>query len=151
MNKYGVIDQNHIINTIRFVCSFFADSQRAEKLLYRTACAETGLGRTNDNTPNNGFGLYQIDRIMIEDLKQNSKHLTLFKLITGVDFRSLQGIDFAKNLLFATFACRMTYARKPERIPLELSDQAEYWKRYYNTELGKGTVDHFIKSVKKLD
>jgi hypothetical protein len=34
-------------------------------------------------------------------------------------------------------------------MPNSLEGQAGYWKKYYNTEGGKGDPEHFIESVKK--
>jgi hypothetical protein len=34
-------------------------------------------------------------------------------------------------------------------MPNTLRDQADYWKKYYNTEGGKGDPDHFMNEVKR--
>ena len=34
-------------------------------------------------------------------------------------------------------------------MPNTVEGQANYWKKYYNTEGGKGDPEHFIESVKK--
>jgi len=34
-------------------------------------------------------------------------------------------------------------------IPKDTSGQVKYWKKYYNTSAGKGTVKKFIAEVKK--
>jgi len=34
-------------------------------------------------------------------------------------------------------------------IPKDARDQARYWKVYYNTSRGKGTMKKFIEDVKK--
>lgn len=45
----------------------------------------------------------------------------------------------------ALFA-RLHYLRVPERIPSSIPEQAHYWKKFYNTEAGKGTVEQYIKN-----
>jgi len=36
-------------------------------------------------------------------------------------------------------------------VPDSLEDQAKYWKKYYNTVAGAGTVEHFIEANKGYD
>ena len=40
----------------------------------------------------------------------------------------------------ACLFARLHYLRVAEAVPDDLRGQAGYWKRYYNTRLGKGTV-----------
>ena len=44
--------------------------------------------------------------------------------------------------------CRLKYRRDKHAIPpnSDIEAQAKYWKRVYNTELGKGTVKHFMEA-----
>jgi len=46
---------------------------------------------------------------------------------------------------FALAMMRLKYLRDPEPIPVELSDQARYYKRIYNTAGGQGSVAKFIR------
>jgi hypothetical protein len=48
------------------------------------------------------------------------------------------------NLQYAAAMCRIHYVRKPGAIPITVTDQAMYWKKHFNTELGKGTEREFI-------
>jgi len=34
-------------------------------------------------------------------------------------------------------------------MPNTIEGQADYWKKYYNTEGGKGDPEHFVEAVKK--
>lgn len=43
--------------------------------------------------------------------------------------------------------CRLHYWRVPKSLPQNIKDQAVYWKAYYNSHKGAGTVDHFMKIV----
>lgn len=42
--------------------------------------------------------------------------------------------------------CRAHYRRRPEPIPSDIQSIAEYWKRWYNTYQGKGTVNEFLEN-----
>jgi hypothetical protein len=50
------------------------------------------------------------------------------------------------NLQYAAAMCRIHYVRKPGLIPITVTGQALYWKKHYNTELGKGTESEFVKN-----
>lgn len=58
--------------------------------------------------------------------------------------------DLENNDLLATCMARVHYLRVREAIPSDLEGWARYWKRYYNTPLGKGTEEEFIANYKKL-
>ena len=54
------------------------------------------------------------------------------------------------NIALQSAFCRMKYRQDPNPLPktTSIKAQADYWKRVYNTELGKGTPEHFIKANK---
>jgi len=54
-----------------------------------------------------------------------------------------------KNIAAGIVHCRLKYWRVPKSIPNTTKGKAEYWKKYYNTEGGKGHTDHFIEAVRK--
>ena len=47
---------------------------------------------------------------------------------------------------------RIKYWRVPKKLPVEndIEGMAKYWKDYYNTSLGKGTPEKFIKAYEVL-
>ena len=53
------------------------------------------------------------------------------------------------NIAAQISMCRLHYRRVPKALPGSLIRQAKYWKQYYNTAKGKGTVDHFVKLVEQ--
>tara|TARA_R110002020_G_scaffold138134_2_gene307922 strand:+ start:647 stop:1135 length:489 start_codon:yes stop_codon:yes gene_type:complete len=53
------------------------------------------------------------------------------------------------NLIAGVVVCRLHYWRVPKKMPKTLDEQAAYWKRWYNTSKGAGTVDHFKELVMK--
>lgn len=40
---------------------------------------------------------------------------------------------------------RLFYRLIPEAILETIEGRAKYWKKYYNTVLGKGTVEHYLE------
>ena len=53
------------------------------------------------------------------------------------------------NIKAMIIVCRLHYWRVPQSLPKTLDDQAVYWKAFYNTSKGSGTVDHFKEIVVK--
>jgi hypothetical protein len=54
------------------------------------------------------------------------------------------------DLRYACAMCRIHYYRVPEPIPDNLPGQAVYWRRYYNTSLGKGTEEGYIAAWRRF-
>ena len=44
--------------------------------------------------------------------------------------------------------CRLHYRRVPAALPKsnDLEAQAKYWKKNYNSHLGRGTIEHFMEA-----
>jgi hypothetical protein len=73
-----------------------------------------------------------------------------------VDLKHWQNYDervwaniLEKNIAAGIIHCRIKYWRVPKRMPNTIEGQADYWKKYYNTEGGKGDPEHFVEAVKK--
>jgi len=51
------------------------------------------------------------------------------------------------DLRLATIGCRLRYLKVKEPLPAQddIHGMARYWKRWYNTSAGRGTVDEFIE------
>ena len=54
-----------------------------------------------------------------------------------------------KNIAAGIIHCRLKYWRVPKKMPSSIEGQADYWKKYYNTEGGKGDPEHFIDACLK--
>jgi len=53
------------------------------------------------------------------------------------------------DLRYATIFARLHYRRKREPLPVGIESMSSYWKRHYNTKLGKGTEAEFIDNYHK--
>ena len=62
---------------------------------------------------------------------------------------STWGEILERNIAAGIVHCRLKYWRVPKRMPNSIEGQAKYWKRYYNTEQGKGDPQHFIDACRK--
>lgn len=133
------------------------DTPEVRELLFGTACIETGLRPRYQDSAGNAIGLFQIEYATFRDIwqraiKKNHPELgaDLIKNFAkcapnDITFEDLQLSDE----LSAIFA-RLKYAHIKEPIPSGLERQANYYKKYYNTHLGKATPEHYIKAYKKF-
>lgn len=110
------------------------------------------------------YGIYQCElrsadmNLRSARQKTMSKNARLASIFTHiVDFMGIpkRDTDLAAALMgdlyFATAMCRLHYMLVPVPIP-EASDirgLGEYWKKYYNTSLGRGTVDDFVENYRR--
>jgi hypothetical protein len=144
----------------------FSDS--SSKLIAMTTNHESGLYNHNRQIGLNpdgnvgGFGMGQIELATHKDIYVNyliyKENLCekIIKTFFDTDFSHREFIEHGlyndKELLqhnnyYNSLICRIHYLRVSEKLP-DYEDNlgmAKYWKKYYNTELGKGTVEKFLK------
>lgn len=124
-------------------------SRHAEILLLGTAIVESGLKeRVQRKGP--ARGLFQMEPATHYDIWDNylKYRPELAAKVKGL--KSIKWTNMADQLQYNdAYACalaRVHYLRVPEKIPESGSiyDLAVYWKTYYNTPSGKGTIKHFM-------
>ena len=52
------------------------------------------------------------------------------------------------NIAYAIIMCRLKYRRSKGKLPSSVNGMAQYWKKNYNTALGKGKSEEFIEKYK---
>jgi hypothetical protein len=131
----------------------------AVKLLLGTAAQESKLGQylrqigtTGDK---GGFGLYQMELATHWDIFNNfllyKKKYNLILAALNINIYPLRAKDnLICNMFYSTAMARIHYIRAPEPIPDSIEEIAAYWKKYYNTSKGKGTIQEFINNFNKL-
>ncbi|NHJ39631.1 MAG: hypothetical protein FK731_06310 [Asgard group archaeon] len=136
------------------------ENNSATNLLLGTAAIESHCGKwfrqkgLEDNRYDGAFGIFQMELKTHTDiwnfviLKKQ-----LFLDVTGglrIDTLSDE-YNLMYNIPYAVAMTRLHYWRFPESLPDadDIEGLARYWKKYYNTELGKGTIDHFIECYNK--
>ena len=123
----------------------------AENLLLGTCAVESDMGTFLVQKGGPALGIYQMEPSTDMDIYNNflAFNSQISGLVTGLlDYNhspELFRLRLVLNLAYATAMARIHYYRVsaplPENTPEALG---EYWKRYYNTPLGKGTVDKFV-------
>lgn len=151
---YGLSDATHAKELATKVCNALGHGQNhvAVNLLLETACVETNLGTYQDPTPGGaGWGSTQADSIGVLDIARRTRYkdVQIIRNCFGFDIRELKPQDLADDPLKAFVFTRCVYKLIPELIPQGLAARAQYWKTYYNTHLGKGTVKKYIAKANR--
>ena len=122
------------------------------KMIFETACVESNCGEYIKQINGPACGIFQIEPNTAQDIidnyiKYRSRYKDIFDMLYIKTFTLPQNLKY--NLAFSVFMCRMFYMRIKESIPNTVEKRAEYWKKYYNTEQGKGTTTEYIRNVCK--
>lgn len=148
---YGLVSPSQLREYVEAVCDLLGHgSGVAVDMLMETAAAETQTGLFRDPTPDGaGRGVFQCDLIAFQDVQARAPSSDIEKVVAefGIDVRAAEHRDLDISPLLATVVCRLFYKRIPEPFPCSIEGRADYWKRYYNTHLGKGTAGGFIHKV----
>jgi len=148
--------RKHIIRpTLVALAPIIPYSQAAENLLLGTAAQESHMGRYLKQIRGPARGIYQMEPGTYEDIWRTflsyrfelSKIVKLFILIPFIDEVS----QLAGNLYLATAMTRVHYFRVQEALPKvnDVFGQAAYWKKYYNTRKGRGTVTEYLNNHRR--
>jgi hypothetical protein len=119
----------------------------ANKLILGTIATETRFGEYRDPTPfRAGSGLCQIDQKTFFDIKARTRKHNKDLILKEFDI-SIENVTYSMleyNPLLSVMFCRLFYKLIPEEIENDIKCLSMYWKRYYNTSLGKGNEQQFI-------
>jgi hypothetical protein len=132
-------------------------SLAAESLLLGTAAQESRLGTYVVQLGGGpALGIYQMEPGTHRDIWDNwlSARADLSSLVRLLI--APQPSPFVEqlvtNLAYATAMTRLHYRRVPAPLPApdDIEGQAEYWKHHYNTSAGRGTVEEYVRSWRRL-
>ena len=111
---------------------------------------ESNFGNDADTYKANYHGgIWQVDEIGFkgtQDVASHDKLTERFKQIrnaTDIIWQSVTWEDL-RIPIYSGIAARLFLLNDPTVIPTTVRGQARYWKEYYNTEKGEGTVENFI-------
>ena len=127
----------------------------AINLLLGTAAQESRLGQYLHQLKGPALGIYQMEPNTYNDICENYLY-SRPKLSLKIYDLQINGLTPEKNLIgnlyYATALARIHYLRFSEPLPdaNDIRDLAKYWKKYYNTRKGKGTIEQFVDSYNKL-
>lgn len=154
-----------IVPTLQLLGNEF-NSNAAINLLLGTAAQESHLGKYLHQLNGEALGIYQIEMDTHIDIYENylqyrselldkiTTFLISFKLTNSNPILRISYYEqnLIGNLYYATAIARLIYYRVSEKLPEadDIEGLAEYWKKYYNTEKGKGTVKEFVENYKRF-
>ena len=134
-----------------------AYSDDALALVVRTGMAESGYRALKGYGEGNpAIGFFQIEPATMNDMIDNyikyRSHYKVHLISLGMNFQKDTAMSVMSNIGVQAALCRIHYRRDKHSIPSwdDLEGQAKYWKRVYNTNLGRGTTEHFIKANKDV-
>ena len=123
-------------------------SEDAADLVFKTGMAESGY-RHLRQISGPALGFFQCEPSTMDDVWENyvSYRSPLKVKLWELGYKEDDRMSFLCNIAVQAAFCRLQYKRDRHPLPhkSDLLAQAEYWKRVYNTVLGKGTVEHFMK------
>ena len=128
------------------------DSEEARELIFATGKAESGY-RALEQMGGPAVGFFQVEPDTIQDVWDNyvfyrpEIKTDLYSL--GLDDGDMKHSVMGSITLQVAFA-RLQYRRVKDALPGvgDKKEQAKYWKKFYNTELGRGTIEHFLEANK---
>ena len=130
-------------------------SDEAVSLMLGTCAQESAFGRYRRQLGNGpALGIYQMEPFTYNDcfvnfLKYNPDLFAKILKVSGLN-QFPDAEEMVNNDVFAACMCRVRYLRAPGSIPKTLEGQAAYWKQHYNTRLGKGTVEEYLKNWRRF-
>lgn len=133
-------------------------SDAAEELLMLTCATESHLAnylvQMNSRAAK---GIYQMERLPFDEVFElviprlnNKQKQTLLNYHINKEEASHDRLIW--DLKFATIMCRLQYWRFHERLPHadNITGLATYWKKYWNTLAGKGSVAGALMNYKRF-
>lgn len=158
MGIYSQVMINEIKEIVEYALyRIDAYSDDALALVVRTGMAESGYRALKGHGEGNpAIGFFQIEPATMNDMIDNYiKYRSHYKknlISLGMNFEKDTIMSVMSNIGVQAALCRIHYRRDKHSIPSwdDLEGQAKYWKRVYNTSLGRGTTKHFIEANKKI-
>lgn len=125
-------------------------SQAAENLVFGTGLAESRYEFIDQTTPGPGpaYGFWQMEKLTHDDLwqtylpSQPSALTDVLRTIVGERSGIPPVTALHGNLFYGAAMCRIRYKRVRAALPDagDAAALATYWKQWYNTPLGAGSV-----------
>jgi hypothetical protein len=137
-----------IDDTLKALRSVVKYNRDASYLVWGTGAHES-MGWTKRRQMGGGpaLGYWQMEPNTFKDIVENylKYHPTIADRVKEICHISVfSPVDLLNNDKLAICMCRIHYLRVREPLPTTLDGMARYWKKYYNTEEGKGTIQEFL-------
>jgi len=126
-------------------------SEDAVNLLMGTAAQESHLGEYIKQIKGPALGIFQMEPNTFEDICKNYLKYKVELFDDILDCACIVESDaLVWNLKLSICFTRIHYLRVKEAMPNSIDGYAAYWKKYYNTYLGAGTIEEFVVNYKRF-
>jgi hypothetical protein len=135
-----------LITDVLTEADLYSDS--AVELLMLTCAVESNFGTYIKQINGPALGVFQMEPNTHKDIWTN---YLKFKSGLRNAFVGYSPDKLREDLRYAILMTRVHYLRAPKPLPEadDVEGLANYWKRYYNTRLGKGTPEKAIKKYEE--
>lgn len=150
---YGITRQQQVFDIVDDVIEVLGGSNNVKMIMLETAAQETHLGTLRDPTPYGaGTGIGQADELPFYDMmrRTRARHVETIQEAFGIEMYDVEWRELECSPLLSFLTMRLHYKLIPDLIPGTVEARAAYWKRFYNTFAGKGTVEDYIKNAKRV-
>ena len=140
--------------TLEYLAPEIPYSRAAEDLIVGTAMQESRLTYLKQLGSGPALGLLQMEPATHHDIHDNylayrpDLDLKIIRLAARRWHGPVPPEEMIYNLAYAVAMTRVHYFRKSDPLPREgdVEAMALYWKEHYNSKLGKGTPEEFVKN-----
>ena len=153
MFGYGTVSRHVTGEIAEAVVDILGGGENALALIMETAQQETRLGAYKDPSAYGaGIGICQCDPIAFTDTRDRISPAVKAKIKQSfnIDVDQIIHRQLAYSPLLSFLWCRMHYLLRPGAIPSTIAGRADYWKKWYNSELGAGTPEEYIVNANDL-
>lgn len=130
-------------------------SESAVNLLLGTCAQESHMGYYIHQIKGIALGIYQMEPNTYDDIYINylDYRKELKDLTDAYASKKHDSNELIWNLRYATAMCRIYYLRVSEPLPdaQDVLALATYYKKFYNTPSGKGTITSFVRNYNKFN
>ncbi len=126
-------------------------SASAVELVIGTALQESRLTYLKQLGTGPALGVCQMEPNTHDDIWDNFLRYRNVLSDAVLEIGGPDSLELIWNLKYSVAMCRVHYRRVSNPLPQagDVAGQAQYWKTYYNTELGSGTTQEYIDNWSK--
>lgn len=143
-----------IVPTLQHLHPLIPFSDSAVNLLMGTAAQESDCGTYIRQIRGPALGIWQMEPATAFDhhrwLDTQANRALFNKVWMLAAVTPSYPHQLISNLTLACAMARVHYWRAPGAIPSSLEGQAAYWKQWYNTPLGAGTIEQYIANYRRI-
>lgn len=135
-----------------------AYSEDAADLVLGTAAHESHLGHYLRQVKGPALGLYQTEPATHASIWDNylryrpelADKVRRLASVRSINAGMPDHSELIYNLFYSTAICRLVYLPAKPAIPPTVQGRAEYWKAWYNTHEGRGSVEKYLDDYRRL-